>query len=82
METDPVSKMLCSLCFLEYKMVDEVQKPSNPSCFTSDFLFKNLGWRQIFSPTTMVMMTLLLPYYSCDWNDNEIRVFHADTYSL
>jgi hypothetical protein len=30
-ETDPVSKMLCSL---EYWTMDKVQKPSNPKCYT------------------------------------------------
>jgi hypothetical protein len=30
-ERDPVSEMLCSL---EYRAMDEVQKPSNPECYT------------------------------------------------
>jgi hypothetical protein len=30
-ETDPVSETLCSL---EYRTVDKVQKPSNPECHT------------------------------------------------
>jgi hypothetical protein len=33
METNPVSKKLCSLVFLEYQM-DKIQKPSNSECYT------------------------------------------------
>jgi hypothetical protein len=34
MEKDTVSKTLCSFMFLEYQMMDRVQKPSNPECNT------------------------------------------------
>jgi hypothetical protein len=35
METDPFSETLCTfMCFLEYQMMEKVQNPSDPECYT------------------------------------------------